>query len=284
MRYIRTNHNPLTVSDILLENGTARLEDFYPLTKVKTASDKKKLLSQGYNPGYTVSEWPYALPVNKIYYSKHLIPSTYYYDPDNEAIPIALCLNIYGTERIPIIPDSDQFCEYILDFAASLQNPDKDKIFSYLYNQDDGICSQLLAEYIRRNDPSPELYDLFLRLYTIIDYSAGMYDADLLRKLTSGQSGKQIHTSDDALAAYPQELTVYRGEAEGSTDYRKAISWSLDINTAFFFACRQGDQNHARIIRAKIHRKDILALNLDSREKEVLAIPGTPYDVTRNGS
>ena len=49
MRYIRTNHNPLTVSDILLENGTARLEDFYPLTKVKTASDKKKLLSQGYN-------------------------------------------------------------------------------------------------------------------------------------------------------------------------------------------------------------------------------------------
>lgn len=62
MRHIRTNHNPLTVSDILLENGTARLEDFYPLTKVKTASDKKKLLSQGYNPGYTVSEWPYALP------------------------------------------------------------------------------------------------------------------------------------------------------------------------------------------------------------------------------
>ena len=85
-----TSHNsptPLTVSDILLKNGTARLEDFYPLTKVKTASDKENLLSQGYNPGYTVSEWPYALPVNKIYYSKHLIPSTYYYDLDNEAIP-----------------------------------------------------------------------------------------------------------------------------------------------------------------------------------------------------
>ena len=117
-------------------------------------------------------------------------------------------------------------------------------------------------------------------LYTITDYSAGVYDADLLRKLISSRSGKQIHTINNALAVYPEELTVYRGEAEGSTDYRKAISWSLDINTAFFFACRQGDQNHARIIRAKIHRKDILALNLDSREKEVLAIPGTPYDIT----
>ena len=280
MRHIRTNHNPLTISDILLKNGTTSLEDFYPLTKVKTASDKEKLLSQGYNPGYTVSEWPYKLPVDKIYYSKHLIPSTYYYDPDNAAIPIALCLNIYGTERIPMIPDPNDFCKYILNFAESLQNPDKDKTFSYLFNQDDGIRSQLLAEYIRRSDPSPELYDLFLMLYTITDYSADVYDADLLRKLISSRSGKQIHTINNALAVYPEELTVYRGEAEGSTDYRKAISWSLDINTAFFFACRQGDQNHARIIRAKIHKKDILALNLNSREKEVLAIPRTPYDVT----
>ena len=278
-----TNHNPstpLTVSDVLLKNGTARLEDFYPLTKVKTASDKEKLLSQGYNPGYTVSEWPYAIPVDKIYYSKHLIPSTYYYDPDNEAIPIALCLNIYGTERIPIIPDPGQFCKYILDFAASLQNPDKDKIFSYLFNQDDGIRSQLLAEYIRRSAPSPDLYDLFLMLYTITDYSASVYGTDLLQKLAFCRSDEQIQKINHALADYPEELTVYRGEAEGSTNYRQAISWSLDINTAFFFACRYGDQNHARIVHGKIHREDVLALNLDSREKEILAIPGTPYDIT----
>lgn len=280
MRHIRTNHNPLTVSDILLKNGTARLEDFYPLTKVKTASDKEALLSQGYNPGYTVSEWPYALPVDKIYYSKHLIPSTYYYDPDNEVIPIALCLNIYGTERIPIIPDPDQFCKYILDFAASLQNPDKDKLFSYLFNQDDGIRSELLAEYIRRSSPSPELFDLFQMLYTVNDYNAGEYGAELLQKLASGRSDEQIQKINHALADYPEELTVYRGEAEGSTNYRQAISWSLDINTAFFFACRHGDQNHARIIRARIHKQDVIAVNLDSREKEIIAVPGVPFSLT----
>lgn len=274
------NHNPLTVSDILLKNGTARLEDFYPLTKVKTASDKEALFSLGYNPGYTVSEWPYALPVDKIYYSKHLIPSTYYYDPDNEAIPIALCLNIYGTERIPIIPDQNEFCKYILDFAASLQNPDKDKIFSYLFNQDDGIRSQLLSEYIRRTPPSPDLYDLFLKLYTLTDYNAGEYSAELLQKLASGRSDAQIHKIRDSLDDYPEELTVYRGEAEGSTNYRQAISWSLDINTAFFFACRHGDQNHARIIRARIRKQDVIALNLDSGEKEIIAIPGVPFEVT----
>ncbi len=278
-----TTHNPstpLTVSDILLKNGTARLEDFYPLTEVRTASDKERLLSQGYNPGYTVSEWPYPLPADKIYYSRHLIPSTYYYDPDNRVIPIALCLNIYGTERLPVIKDISQFCKYILDFAASLQNPNKDKIFSYLFNQDDGIRSELLAEYIRRSAPSPDLYDLFLRLYTITDYNAGVYGADLLQKLASGRSDEQIDRINSALADYPEELPIYRGEAEGSTDCRQAFSWSLDINTAFFFACRYGDQNHARIIRARIHKKDVIALNLDSREKEILAIPGIPFDVT----
>lgn len=237
MRHIRTNHNPLTISDILLKNGTTSLEDFYPLTKVKTASDKEKLLSQGYNPGYTVSEWPYKLPVDKIYYSKHLIPSTYYYDPDNEAIPIALCLNIYGTERIPIIPDSDQFCEYLLDFAASLQNPDKDKIFSYLYNQDDGIRSQLLAEYIRRSSPSPELFDLFQMLYTVTDYNAGEYGAELLQKLASGRSDEQIQKIHNALADYPEELIVYRGEAEVTIlalqypDSGKLSTDVLDVDT-----------------------------------------------------
>ena len=150
-----TNYNLSTVSDILLKNVAARLEDFYPLTEAKTASYKEKLLSQGYNPGYTISEWLYQLPVDKIYYSRHLIPSTYYYDPDNKVIPIAFCLNIYGTERLPIIKDPNQFCKYILDFTASLQNPNKDKIFSYLFNQDDGIRSQLLAEYIRRSTPNP---------------------------------------------------------------------------------------------------------------------------------
>ena len=117
-------------------------------------------------------------------------------------------------------------------------------------------------------------------LYTVTDYNAGEYGTDLLQKLAFCRSDAQIQKIHNALADYPEELIVYCGEAEGSTDHRKAISWSLDINTAFFFACRQGDRNHARIIRAKIHKKNVFALNLDSREKEVLTIPGTSYGVT----
>ena len=126
-----------TISDILLQNGTASLKGFYPLTEVKTKTDKKSLVAKGYAPGYTVFEWPYHLPADKIYYNRQLFPCTYYYNPDNAAIPIALNLNIYGTQRLLTIKDDNEFCTYILDYAESLKYPGKKNIFSYLLAQDD---------------------------------------------------------------------------------------------------------------------------------------------------
>ena len=112
------------------------------------------------------------------------------------------------------------------------------------------------------------------------DYGAGRYHPDTIRKLFSGRSAGQKQTVVDALADYPDVVPVYRGEAEGSTSYRNAFSWSLDINTAFFFACRHGDKNHARIIRAKTCKKDILAVSLDSREMEIFLLPDSVFDAS----
>ncbi len=277
-------HTPFssnTISSLLLKNGTASLKDLYPLVEVKTEADKKMLSTQGYRPGFTVDEWPYKLPVERIFYSKQLFPNTYYYDPDNAAIPIALCLNIYGQQRMPIIEDENEFCKYIMDFAKSLKGPSIDKVRSYLLAQNDGFRSELLAEYIRRSKPSPELYSLFIDYYTITDYGVGAYELPLLQKVFSGKSEEQKADTAAALANYPDVFTIYRGEAEGSTPYQKAFSWSLDINTAFFFACRHGDRNHARIIQAKAHKADIMAAFLNSSEKEVIVLPGAPFEVSK---
>lgn len=245
----------MTVSDILLQNVSASLKDFYPLVKVKTEADKQELMAKGYNHGYTADEWPYDLPVERIYYSRQLFAGTYYYDPNNAAIPIALNLNIHGDKRLPAIEDDAEFCKYILDFAASLEHPTHKKVFTYLLAQDDGIRSDLLAEYIRRSEPTPELFDLFMSYYTTTDYGAGRYDADLLHKLFSGRSEEQIQAVSDSLSDQPEIFHVYRGEAEGSTPYHKAFSWSLNINTAFFFACRHGDRNHSRIFGRKFGKR-----------------------------
>lgn len=44
------NKSP-TISDILLQDGTASLKDFYPLTEIKTKADKESLAAKGYAPG-----------------------------------------------------------------------------------------------------------------------------------------------------------------------------------------------------------------------------------------
>ena len=51
-------------------------------------------------------------------------------------------------------------------------------------------------------------------LYTVTDYNAGEYGTDLLQKLAFCRSDAQIQKIHNALADYPEELIVYRGEAE----------------------------------------------------------------------
>ncbi len=268
-----------TVSSILLRNGTASLIDLYPLTKVQTAEDKEQLAKQGYNPGFTVSEWPFALPAERIFYSRHLFPGTYYYDPDNAVIPIVLNLNIYGEQRMPIIEDENEFCKFILDRAEELKQPTVGLIRSYLVGHDDGFRSELLAAYIERNEPTPDLYEVFTDFYTATDYGAGAYKLPLLQKVLSGRSAEQKAATADALSSYPEVLTIYRGEADGSTPYDRAYSWTLDVNTAIFFASRHGDKNHARVIHAKVRKADVAAAFLDQGEAEVLVLSGHPFEV-----
>ena len=97
-------HNPLTVSDILLKNVTARLKEFYPLTKVQTATDKQKLVSMSYNPGYTVSEWPYPIPVDKIYYSRRL--------------PVVIAFNALCEKYKPVMYISHRGLKFLISSAV----------------------------------------------------------------------------------------------------------------------------------------------------------------------
>ena len=267
----------MTISDIVLKNGSSTLKNLYPLVKVLTKEDKASLAAKGYAPGFTAAEWPYDLPAEKIYYSNSLFPGTFYFD-DGPVIPIVIDLHIVGSQRMKLQEISEEFCAFVKRTAAKLAAPTLEQVSSYLLSLDDGFRADVLEAYIRNSPPSPQLCDLFMAYYTMSDYGAGRYHPDTIRKLFSGRSAGQKQAVADALADYPDVVPVYRGEAEGSTSYRNAFSWSLDINTAFFFACRHGDKNHARIIRAKACKKDILAVSLDSREREIFLLPDSIFD------
>lgn len=73
-----------------------------------------------------------------------------------------------------------------------------------------------MDEHIRRSASSLDLYDLLLSLFSIINYSAGVYGTDLLQKLASERSDEQIDRINSTLTDYLEELSIYRGETEGT--------------------------------------------------------------------
>ena len=112
--------------------------------------------------------------------------------------------------------DDSAFFLYIREQAAKLKNPSVEDMKSYLISMDDGFRSEVMAAYLKTAASSPKLYDLFLSYYTITDYGAGAYDADTLKRVCSGRSAEQTDQLMRDLAEYPDVLTIYRGEAEGS--------------------------------------------------------------------
>lgn len=84
-----------------------------------------------------------------------------------------------------------------------------------------------------------------------------------MEKVLKGMGAATQRKFRKLLHKLPDEVTIYRGEAEASAPYTKAFSWTTDIRVAYFFACRQSD-GYARVVSAKVKKQDILFM-LDSR-------------------
>lgn len=74
-------------------------------------------------------------------------------------------------------------------------------------------------------------------------------------------------------------VTVYRGVRSARSDGISAMSWTLDKDTASWFANRYGRQG--KVYEAKIEKKYIHALFLGRNESEVILDPKYLADITQ---
>lgn len=74
-------------------------------------------------------------------------------------------------------------------------------------------------------------------------------------------------------------VTVYRGVRSARSDGISAMSWTLDKDTAVWFANRYGRQG--KVYEAKIEKKHIHALFLGRNESEVILDPKYLTDITQ---
>ena len=119
----------------------------------------------------------------------------------------------------------------------------------------------------------PDLYEIYLYVYTITDYGFNNIDDETFRLVVNSKTAKDRAKTRRKLKKLPDVVTIFRGENNLSTPYNKARSWSLDIGVATFFARRAGVTS-GRIVVAEINKEDIIEIVSVSREeKEVIVDP-----------
>lgn len=273
----------MTVNDIIRESNTIKLSDFVCLTSVQTQEDVKKLSEQGYDVGFTQPEWEkeYSLPAEKIFYAKSFYSSVYYVDYDNASYPLVFPLQIFGRQRLSPIPSetSEEFCESIRKRITTFSNLHDSALATYFYNLGGYLAIDVLQEYVRRNEPSAEMFNIFSSVYELIDFGCGRFTHEEMEKVISGMDNTTKKKHSKILRKFPDEVTIYRGEAEASTPYTTSFSWTTSPRIAYFFACRYSN-GFARVVTGKVKKEDILYTPNHSNEKEVLVFPEKVYDIS----
>lgn len=136
-------------------------------------------------------------------------------------------------------------------------------------------------KYLNENDLCNMLHDAWVRV-EFINQDANLTKSELV-KLFSKRDKKRLmgFGNYDAFAALPDVIYVYRGVHSQTGEAIRALSWTLDYDTAKFFAlrwCDAGDRGY--IYKAAIAKERVFAYFDDADEKEVVLDPRFLQDVS----
>jgi hypothetical protein len=152
---------------------------------------------------------------------------------------------------------------------------EKEKDYEYIF----GMMEKqiLIEEYIKnfKKIPIKQKYNCFRDLWKRSEYGFNLFTPVFLREVFAYNhySEERREDLDEFVKLTNGELiiTIYRGVTEKSTPYNEAISWTLDLNTAKFFANRF--DSNGKIYVAEIHINDVYDFLKDRGEQEVLINP-----------
>lgn len=263
------------INDIMREMNNVSPEDLFPLSNIRTQEDLKMCKEQGYLVSYTRDEWSKkfpTIPACHVFFLKGVNVGTVYYDGINY-----LTLPVYGDKTFGMQESWERAVQKCL--ADTEKQLAKKDYLSILRPVTDGMRPAILKNILKKCGPSPELYNAFVRIYSISECDVGRY-AKLWDAVLAMKTDEQKEKTRAALETrFPgtETVRVYRGWADGSTPLSEAYSWTTDYRVAVFFACRRGD--YAKLAVGDVRKEDIVECmyvgSKDERgESEVLIEPG----------
>lgn len=273
----------MNIDDIFADANYRGEESLYPLSKVKSQHDKEKLSEQGYVPGYTVEEWEKEyplLPVKFIFYQAGVNFGTVYYDRENL---IFINLRLYDREMVvPFTANKEEYQKYILSAVKNALSRLKNKKYVGLFlAMPDGLRMDAMNRLLEIEGPTSTFYEVFLTEYTSSNFLASRVSSQIIEALPQCKTEEMNRETQERLSQLktcgPEEIRVYRGESNKSTPPEKAISWTPNINVAYFFSIMRG--NAPSVLTGRIKKSDVIEYINEKcetgAEEEILVIPGT---------
>lgn len=272
------------IGDIIADANYITEKALLPLSAIRTESDKTRYEKKGYLIGYTYDEWPEKypqIPRDNVYYVCGLNVGTVYYDKKNV---VYLDLRIYGREMLSL-GGTENYEETMLRAIHKQEEHSRKGEYGHLFlAMPDGIRMDAMNHLLDLEGPTERFYGNFMAQYATSNFLCKNISKRVLNALGKSKSDKQKAATQERLELLYGDkpvITVYRGEADGSTDYQKAMSWTPDINVAYFFATRLG--KNAKIRIGKLYRKDVLeyfpADGDEGAEEEIITMPGKVKNV-----
>ena len=135
------------------------------------------------------------------------------------------------------------------------------------------------APYLAKEDFSTILADAWIRSEQP-NHDPNLSQSKLLAMFRAADPTILMNDKErEKLEALGDTITVYRGVHSGKSNGIRALSWTLDMDKAAWFAGRYGRQG--KVFEARIEKKHICALFLDRGESEVILNPKYLTDISQ---
>ena len=259
--------NNMNISDIFkLSHGNLNKNSLIPVSLFSDDQFRQSIISQtkyDIPPYKTILEIIQYLnrPISNFYFSDNfLTPFTYLSGPTMVDIPsfkieeLEMCQTKLRIEKVE---------ESMNNYISKKQY---DRLFFLIEKK------IALSYYIQSfNDiPDDQKYDCFEDIYSRSEYGFSSLSKDFFLNVFKYKSKENL--SENIKPDSNNLVKIYRGQNTESTPYQKAFSWTIDFNTAIFFATRF-DSKNAKVYEAMVKFDDILAY-IDRRgESEVIIDP-----------
>lgn len=262
-------HSINSIDDVLLNVNNVTFDSLVCQTAIQTEEDKQKHIDQGYYEAMTEAEFTELFPSidpSCIVYSTSVAGGTMYFNPKT----LAAC-----PLHIGLYTGSGSFSKDTLYEAIKKREGEaKGKhFFGSLLTLPDAMRLEYFERLLATYHDIPDLYHLFFSSYKNSDYGFTNVNPDVLGKVLASKTEKERKETADQLAPLPDTLKIYRGGSwDVSTPPEQAYSWSLDINTANFFATRRG-VDPAYIAYAEVAKEKVIEVSFDISEQEIIVDP-----------